>query len=113
MRFYCKKTRQTTIIKNTIIKILAENQQHANNTKELDSSESFKTVKGTFIKNRYKPKSQNFVCTNRYDTLTQQMTVTNQIPLVMQKLCRQEVLHQIIVITQTVKRKKDNSKSGK
>ena len=52
MRFYCKKTRQTTIIKNTIIKILAENQQHANNTKELDSSESFKTVKGTFIKNR-------------------------------------------------------------
>ena len=97
MRFYCKKTRPSTIIKNTIIKILAENQQHANNTKELDSSESFKTVKGTFIKNRYKSKSQN-VCTNRYDILTQQMRVTNQIPLVMQKLCRQEVLHQIIVV---------------
>ena len=31
--------------------------------------ESFKTVKGNFIKNRYKPKSQNVVCSNRYDTL--------------------------------------------
>ena len=30
---------------------------------------SFKTVKGTFLKNRYKPKSQNVVCSNRYDTL--------------------------------------------
>ena len=45
--------------KNTMIKILPENQQHANNIKVLDSSESFKTVKDTFIKNRYKPKSLN------------------------------------------------------
>ena len=27
------------------------------------------TVKGNFIKNRYKPKSQNVVCSNRYNTL--------------------------------------------
>ena len=103
---------QENASKNTIIKILAENQQHASNTKEVVSSESFKTVKGTFLKNRYKPKPQN-VCSNRYDTFTQQITVTNQIPLVMQKLCRQEALHQILVITQTVKRRKDNTKSGK
>ena len=51
------------VSKNTIMNILAENQQHASNTKELVSSESFKTVKGDFIKNRYKPKSQN-VCSN-------------------------------------------------
>ena len=44
---------------------------------------------------------------------TQQMTVRNQIPLVMQKLCRRGALHQILVITQTVKRRKDNTKSGK
>ena len=31
----------------------------------------------------------------------------------MQKPCRQEALHQIVVITQTVKRRKDNTKSGK
>ena len=55
--------------KNTIIKILAENQQHASNAKEVVSSESFKTVKGTFLKNRCKPKSQNVVWSNRYDTL--------------------------------------------
>ena len=36
--------------KNTIIKILAENQQHASNTKEVVCSESFKTVKGNLIK---------------------------------------------------------------
>ena len=104
---------QENASKNTIIKILAENQQHANNTKEVDSSESFKTVKGAFIKNRYEPKSQNVVCTNRYATLTQQVTVTNQIPPVMQKLCRQEAFHQLLVITQTVKRRKDDTKSGK
>ena len=52
--------------KNSIIKILAENQQHASNTKEVVSSESFKTVKGNFIKNRYKPKSQNVICSNGY-----------------------------------------------
>ena len=57
------------VSKNTIIKILEENQQHGSNTKEVVSSESFKTVKGNFIKNRYKPKSQNVVCSNRYDTL--------------------------------------------
>ena len=60
---------QENASKITIIKILAENQQHASNTKEVVSSESFKTVKGNFIKNRYKPKSQNVVCSNRYDTL--------------------------------------------
>ena len=62
---------QENAFKNTIIKILAENQQHASNTKEVVSSESFKTVKGNFIRNRYKPKSQNemIVCSNRYDTL--------------------------------------------
>ena len=48
----------------TIIKILAENQQRASNTKKVVSSESFKTVKGNFIKNCYKPKSQNVVCSN-------------------------------------------------
>ena len=48
---------------------LAKNQQHASNIKEVVSSEPFKTVKGNFIKNRYKPKSQNVVCSNRYDTL--------------------------------------------
>ena len=51
------------------MKILAENQQNASNAKEGVSSESFKTVKGSFLKNRYKPKSQNVVCNNRYDTL--------------------------------------------
>ena len=55
--------------KNTTINILAENQQHASNAKEVASSESFKTVKGTFLKNCYKPKSQNVVCGNRYATL--------------------------------------------
>ena len=39
------------------------------------------------------------------------MTAINQIPLVMQKLCGQEALHQIIVITQTIKRRKDNKKA--
>ena len=60
---------QENASKNTIIKILAKNQQHASNTKEVVSSEPFKTVKGNFIKNRYKPKSQDVVCSNRYDTL--------------------------------------------
>ena len=40
------------------------------------------------------------------------MTVRNQIPLVMQKLCRREAHHQILVITQTVKRRKDNTKAA-
>ena len=60
---------QENTSKNTIIKILVENQQHASNTKDLVSSESFKTVRGAFIKNHYKPKSQSVVCNNRYDTL--------------------------------------------
>ena len=60
---------QENASKNTIIKILAKNQQHASNTKEVVSSEPFKTVKGNFIKNRDKPKLQNVVCSNRYDTL--------------------------------------------
>ena len=55
--------------KNTIINILAENQHYANNTKEVNSSHAFKTVKGTFINNCYKPKSRSLVCSNRYDTL--------------------------------------------
>ena len=38
---------QENASKNPIIQILAENQQHASNTKEVDSSESFETVKGT------------------------------------------------------------------
>ena len=58
---------QENASKNTIIKILAENHQHASNTKEVISSESFKTVKG--IKNDYKPKSKNVVFSNRYHTL--------------------------------------------
>ena len=57
---------QENASKNTIIKILAENQQHSSNAKEVVSSESFK---GTFLKNSYKPKSQNIVCSNRYATL--------------------------------------------
>ena len=57
--------------KNTMVKISVENQQHANNTKKLNSSESFKTVKSTSIKNHYKQKSQKVVCSNRYDTLYQ------------------------------------------
>ena len=60
---------QENASKNTIIKILAKNQQHTSYTKEVVSSEPFKTVKGNFIKNRCKPKSQNVVCSNRYDTL--------------------------------------------
>ena len=60
---------QENASKDTIIKLLAENQQQASKTKEVVSSESFKTVKGSFIKDRYKPKSQNVVCSNRYDTL--------------------------------------------
>ena len=60
---------QENASKNTIIKLLAENQQHACNTKEVVSSDSFKTVKGNFIKNCYKPKSQNVSCSNGYDTL--------------------------------------------
>ena len=43
-------------VKNTIIKILAKIQQRTINTKELVSSESFKTAEGNFIKNRCKPK---------------------------------------------------------
>ena len=35
---------QENASKNTIIKFLAEKQQHAKNTGEVDSSESFKTV---------------------------------------------------------------------
>ena len=60
---------QENTSKNTIITILVENQQQASNTKDVVSSESFKTVKGAFIKNHYKPKSQSVVCSNRYDTL--------------------------------------------
>ena len=59
------------VSKNTMVKISVENQQHANNTKKLNSSESFKTVISTSIKNHYKPKSQKVVCSNRYDTLYQ------------------------------------------
>ena len=33
------------------------------------SKRSFKTVKGTFIKNHNMPKPQNVVCSNQYDTL--------------------------------------------
>ena len=69
LRKYIEFLLQENASKNTIIKILAENQQHASNTKEVVSSESFKTVKGTFLKNRCKPKSQNVVWSNRYDTL--------------------------------------------
>ena len=60
---------QENASKNTIIKILTENHQHASNTKEVISSESFKTVKDNFIKNDDKPKTQNVVFSNRYDTL--------------------------------------------
>ena len=41
------------------------------------------------------------------------MTVFNQILLVIQKLCRQEALHQVIVITQTVNRKKTEKSENK
>ena len=47
---------QENASKNTIINILADNQQRASNTKEVVSSDSFKTVKDTFPKNRYSPK---------------------------------------------------------
>ena len=60
---------QENACKNTIIQILAENQQHASNTKEVVSSESFKTVKSNFIRNRCKPKSPNVVLSNQCDTL--------------------------------------------
>ena len=60
---------QENVSKNTIIKMLAENQHHASDAKEVVSTESLKTVKVTFLNNRYKPKSQNAVCSNRYDTL--------------------------------------------
>ena len=69
LRKHIESLLQENASKNIIIKILAENQQHASSTKEVVSFESFKTVKGNFIKNRYKPKSQNVVCSNRYDTL--------------------------------------------
>ena len=91
---------QENASKNTIIKILAENQQHASNTKEMVSSAT----------------SQNHTTLSAAIDMilfTQQITVRNQIPLVMQKLCRREALHQILVITHTVKRRKDNTKSGK
>ena len=42
---------------------------------------------------------------------TIEMAVINQIPLVILRLCRQEALHQVVVITQTVNRKKDSAKS--
>ena len=95
---------QENASKNTIIKILAENQQHASNTKEVVSSESFKTVKGTFIKIRYSSKSQKLSAAIDMILFTQQMTVTNQVSLVMEKLCRQEALRQILVFAQTLKR---------
>ena len=60
---------QENASKQTIVNILAENQQHASDIKEVVSSESFKSVKGNFIKNRYEPKSQNVVYSNRYGTL--------------------------------------------
>ena len=60
---------QENASKYNIIKILAENQQHASNTEEVVSYESFETVKGTFLKNLYKPKSQNVVCSNRCATI--------------------------------------------
>ena len=59
---------QENASENTIIKILSENQQHASNTKEGVSSESFKTVKVNFIKNHHKPKSKN-AWSNRYDAV--------------------------------------------
>ena len=49
--FLCKQNvflLQENASKNTIIKFLVEKQQHAKNTEEKDSSESFKTVSGTF-----------------------------------------------------------------
>ena len=51
LRKYIEFLLQENESKNTILKISVENQQHASNTKEVVSSESFKTVKGTFIKN--------------------------------------------------------------
>ena len=53
LRKYIEFLLQGNASKNAIIKILVENQQHASNIKEVVSSESFKTVKGNFIKNRY------------------------------------------------------------
>ena len=60
---------QENASKNTMINILAENQHYANNTKEVNFLRTLKTIKGTFINNRYKPKSQSLVCSNQYDTL--------------------------------------------
>ena len=104
---------QENASKNTIIKILAENQQHASNTKEVVSSESFKTVKGNFIKNRYKPKSQNVVCSNRYDTLYPTDDSEESDSSSDAKTLPSGSSSSNIVITQTVKRRKDNKKSGK
>ena len=72
--------------KNIIIKILAENQQHANNTKE------FKFLR--IIQN-----CQRYLCLQESMTTidTQQMAVMNQMSLVIQKLYRQETPNQIHV----------------
>ena len=78
---------QENASKNTIIKILAENQEHTNNTKEIDSSDSFKTVKGTFKKIAASQKHRTLSAAFDMILFTQQMKVRNQIPLVMQKLC--------------------------
>ena len=43
--------------KKSITKILDENQQLKNNIKEVNSNESFKSVKGTFTETCYNPKS--------------------------------------------------------
>ena len=78
---------QENASKNTIIKILAENQEYTNNTKEIDSSDSFKTVKGTFKKIAASQKHRTLSAAFDMILFTQQMKVRNQIPLVMQKLC--------------------------
>ena len=53
LRKYIEFLLQENASKNTITKIFAENQQHASSTKEVVSSESFKTAKGNFMKSRY------------------------------------------------------------
>ena len=104
---------QENASKNTIIKILAENHQHASNAKEVVSSESFKTVKGNFMKNHYKPKSQNVVCSNRYDTLyTTDDSEESDSSSDAETLSSGSTSSNISNYSNS-KKKKDNTKSGK
>ena len=89
---------QQNASKNAIIKLLAENQQYANNTKEADSKLSMVLIQNCqryFYKKMLQAKMRVYPTDDSDGSDFSSDT----------KLCLQEALHEIIIITQTGKRR--------